>query len=57
MGRKFTKEIRVGRVRILYHEGIEKHISKHENVKLSEAKEALNHKYVMLFLGVMITCS
>lgn len=50
MGRKFTKEIRVGRVRILYHEGIEKHISKHENVKLSEANEALNHKYVMLFL-------
>ena len=53
MGRKrrFTKEIRVGRIRIQYHEGIEKHIQKHENVSLSEAEEALNHRYVMLFLG------
>ncbi len=48
---KFTKEIRVGRIRILYDEGIERHISKHENVKLYEANEALNHKYIMLHLG------
>lgn len=27
------------------------HILKHENVKLSEAKEALNQKFVMLHLG------
>ncbi|WP_456370499.1 hypothetical protein [Geoglobus sp.] len=51
MGKRFTKEIRIGRIRILYHEGIESHILKHENVKLSEAREALNQKFVMLHLG------
>ena len=49
--RKYDKVIEFGKIRIVYHKGIEEHILKHENVSLTEAKRALEeHDFIIVHL-------